>query len=211
MNFIKICTLVDFISAMIIYIIILFPQWKKSRHELFVKSCLYIYIIGVLYFTCIIPIIIPVPGFNVNVSLDNINLIPFVDYLFSRGDFIVQILLNILMLVPFGIMYPYIYKKNLKSTLFIGFLACFCIEIMQLLSVRQIGSCDVTDVITNVIGVLVGYIIYSIFKKPIKIILNTILKENIIKTFIIKKHVKIFLISIIAIQLLIRSIMIIFI
>ncbi len=39
------------------------------------------------------------------------NLVPFVDVLNSRGDFIRQVGLNVIMTVPFGFLIPLVKKK----------------------------------------------------------------------------------------------------
>lgn len=76
---------------------------------------LYIYLIFVAYFTLILPFYIPIPLVNVNYSHLNINLVPFLDIMSGRGNSIAEIILNIFMFIPFGILYPFIYNKNLKK------------------------------------------------------------------------------------------------
>lgn len=206
MNFFSICTLLDCIAAISIYFLFFFPKWNRNLYELFIKSCLYIYGCCVLYVTAIIPVIIPIPFFNMDISQIHINLVPYIDYLNSNGDFIRQILLNILMLVPFGIMYPFIYRKNFKSTIISGLIVSICIELIQLVSARQFSSCDITDVINNGLGVFIGYIIYKIGGKSVKRFLSQLLANKKVKTFSISKRTKTIILAIIIIQLIIRSI-----
>lgn len=206
MKFYDICILFDFISAAAIYFVFFFPKWIKNKKELFTKSCLFIYVTGVLYFTCIIPVLIPIPFVNFNPAGIHINLIPYIDYVYSRGDFIRQILLNILMTVPFGIMIPFIYHKNFSCTILSGFSFSAAIELIQMVSVRQISSCDITDVINNTVGVLIGYILYRIFNRPAKAVLNKLFSNKERKSFSCKKKIKISVIAVILIQLIIRSV-----
>jgi glycopeptide antibiotics resistance protein len=138
-------------------------------------------------------------------------MVPFIDYMNSAGDFIRQILLNVLMLVPFGVMFPFIYKKNLKETVFTGFLISLSIEILQLFSVRQFSSCDITDIITNVTGVFAGFMIYKCLGNSVDRILNKVFAKKYFKKYTISKGVKTILIALIAMQLIIRSILIAFI
>lgn len=42
------------------------------------------------------------------------NLVPFIDVLNIRGDFVRQVGLNIIMTIPFGFLVPFIKKENVK-------------------------------------------------------------------------------------------------
>lgn len=99
----------------------------------------------------------------------NMNL--FDDLLNQRGDYDRQIILNIVMFVPFGIMFPMVDKKNnFVKTVKWSFIISLVIEVLQpLISVR---SSDITDLITNVFGAIVGYLIYLTFKPVINKIFN---------------------------------------
>ncbi len=211
MHFFELCKIIDIIIAISIYFVYCVPKWIASTYALFLKTCLYIYGFFVLYFTCIIPIIIPIPFFNINISYIHVNLVPFIDYMNSNGDFIKQIILNVLMLVPFGIMFPFIYKKNLKNTVLAGLLVSMSIELVQLFSVRQFSSCDITDVITNVIGTCVGYAIFKCFNKPVEKILKNFFSNKQFKKYNVSKGWKKALTGLILIQLIIRSILVVFI
>jgi glycopeptide antibiotics resistance protein len=211
MNFIDICLAVDVFAAIAIYFVYCVPKWNTSAFSLLAKTAFYVYGFFVLYFTCLVPVFIPIPFINMNISNIQVNLVPFIDYLNSAGDFIRQILLNVLMLVPFGIMYPFIYKRNLQKTVFTGFLVSLSIEILQLFSVRQFSSCDITDVITNVVGVLAGFMIYKSFGVPVHRLLNKLFSNKCLKRYSISKGVKTILIALIVMQLIVRSILIAFI
>jgi glycopeptide antibiotics resistance protein len=211
MNFIDICMVVDIFISIVIYFVFCVPKWNTSAFSVFVKTAFYVYGFFVLYFTCLIPAFIPIPFINMNISNIHANFVPFIDYLNSAGDFIRQILLNVLMLVPFGIMYPFIYKRNLKKTVFTGFLISLSIEILQLFSVRQFSSCDITDVITNVLGVLAGFMIYKCFGISVYRLLNKLFSDKRLKRYTISKGVKTILIALIVMQLIVRSILIAFI
>ncbi|SFO24059.1 hypothetical protein SAMN04489757_11487 [Anaerocolumna aminovalerica] len=103
--------LFDIVCLILIYFTCFLPRWKKDKKSLFLKSILYIYISFVLYFT-LIPFIIPIPYINFNISSVNLNLVPFNDILHGYGGSIRELVLNIVMMLPFGIMIPFIYKKN---------------------------------------------------------------------------------------------------
>ncbi len=96
-----------------------------------------------------------------------INWIPFVrlpDY-DSRRDMLVNIIGNIAMFIPSGIVFPVIYKKlnSFWKVAGAGVLLSLCIEILQLpFSVR---ASDVDDLILNTAGVIIGYGIYTLVRK----------------------------------------------
>lgn len=93
------------------------------------------------------------------------NLVPFIDVVSGRGDFIRQIVLNVIMTIPFGFLFPLIKNKNpnLLKTVLYTFLLSLSIEILQPL-INGSRSSDITDLITNVLGGIIGYIMYLIFR-----------------------------------------------
>ncbi len=136
---------------------------------------MYIYLSFVLYFT-LMPIISSLP-FMFNHQYTPMNLVPFVDVLSGRGDFIRQVVLNVIMTIPFGFLLSLIKKENTKliKVIFYTFLLSLSIELLQPL-INAFRSADITDLITNVLGGIVGYIMYLIFKSLITKILNYIKK-----------------------------------
>ncbi len=174
--------LVDFIILGIIYFVKFFNKWKKQDRDVFlVKTLMYIYLSFVLYFT-LMPIITSIPNRIINHSFFNINFEAFIDVSLGRGDFLKQIILNIIMTIPFGIMFPIILKMNNKNkkifstTMLKGLAFIICIEILQPI-ISDFRSFDITDIITNLTGCCIGYIIYKIFNKPIYKVLNVIKKK----------------------------------
>ena len=101
------------------------------------------------------------------------NLLPFDDYIMGRGDTVRQILLNIIMMMPFGFLFPILKERTLLSCTLWTFLFSLSIELIQPLNMEARSS-DVTDLITNTIGGIIGYILYRLFKPIIKIILKKI-------------------------------------
>lgn len=201
----KLFILIDFISLIIIYFTYLYKKWRISNKQLFLKTILYVYLVMVLYFT-LLPVIIPIPFINTNYSYFNINLIPFVDINLNHGGAYREVILNVIMMIPFGVLVPYIYRKGFISTAFYTLIFSLSIELMQLISVRKINSTDITDLITNITGGIIGYFIYLIFHKIIDRILDTIFKNNTkgVNYFSLNRVY----IKIIIIQLVLRSILI---
>ncbi len=155
--------LIDFTALTLLYAGF-FSKWKiKGKDILLVNTLMYIYLSFVLYFT-LMPILTSIP-FILNHPYTPMNLVPFIDVLEGRGDFFRQIVLNIIMTIPFGFLFPLTRNRTAKfsRTVFACFLMSLGIEILQPL-INGSRSSDVTDLITNVIGGMLGYVFYLIFK-----------------------------------------------
>ena len=162
----------DFIVLIILYVFILYKKWKaKGKDVLLVNTAMYIYLSFVLYFT-LMPILTALP-FIFNHPYTSMNVVPFIDVLSSRGDFIRQVVLNVVM--TFGFLLPLVKKANVNvlKVILYTFLLSLSIELLQPL-INDFRSSDITDLITNVIGGFIGYLIYLIFKPLTTKILNYI-------------------------------------
>ena len=97
-----------------------------------------------------------------------INLVPFVNLLDydSTGDMIWNSVGNMAMMIPTGIILPIVYKKlnSFGKVIVAGALISLCIELLQLPFASR--ASDIDDLILNVLGVAVGYGIYSAVHKP---------------------------------------------
>ena len=94
----------------------------------------------------------------------NYNLIPFSSIgvqlnHFSEGWAIFNLLGNIIPFIPFGFLLPMISHKatSLVNALFIGFWFILFVEIFQFFT--RLGSFDVDDIILNLFGIFIGYLI----------------------------------------------------
>ncbi len=94
---------------------------------------------------------------------NSLNLVPFKTVLqyFNRGtinQFVVNIVGNIVCLMPLGILLPLNFEKQRKTGIFI--LTCVLIvsavEILQFVTLS--GSCDIDDLILNVFGAFLIYL-----------------------------------------------------
>ena len=95
-----------------------------------------------------------------------VNFVPVVrlfDYARSR-DFILNTVGNVAMFIPSGIVLPVVYKKldNFWKVVGAGALISLCIEILQLPFPSRVS--DVDDLILNILGVVIGYGIYALFR-----------------------------------------------
>lgn len=156
--------LIDFTALILLYIFVFFNKWKtKGKGRLLINTLMYIYLSFVLYFT-LMPIITSIP-FVLNHPYTPMNMVPFIDVLERRGDFIRQILLNVIMTIPFGFLFPLTQNKTagFGRTVFFCFLMSLGIEILQPL-INGFKSSDITDLITNVTGGMLGYGCYIVFR-----------------------------------------------
>lgn len=162
--------LIDFAILALLYAVVFFRKWKiKGTDRLLVNTLMYIYLSFVLYFT-LMPIITSIP-FVLNHPYKPMNLVPFIDVSLGRGDFFRQILLNIIMTIPFGFLFPLTQitqnkTARFRKTIFFCFLMSFGIEILQPL-INGSRSSDITDLITNVMGGVLGYHLYILFRPVI--------------------------------------------
>ena len=169
--------LVDFAVLIIIYFWKFYKKWKeKGRDVLLVNTLMYMYLSFVLFFT-LMPIITSLP-FIFNHPYISMNLVPFIDVLDGRGDFARQVGLNVVMTIPFGFLLPLVKKANVKvsKVVLYTFLLSLFIELLQPL-INDFRSSDITDLITNVIGGFIGYLLYLIFKPLTTRVLNYINKN----------------------------------
>ncbi len=90
-------------------------------------------------------------------------LIPFTNPELMNGDFH-YLIENILIFIPFGILlyktlYAYDKKCSIRTILLAAFLTSISVELLQY--VFSCGKSEIDDIITNVLGALIGYILLS--------------------------------------------------
>lgn len=153
---------IDFTVLVLLYAFVLFKRWRpQGRDRLLVNTLMYAYLSLVLYFT-MMPVVVSIP-FMLDHPYKPMNLVPFIDVSLGRGDFFRQVFLNVIMTMPFGFLFPLTRGKRAKfgATVFFCFLMSLGIELLQPFFDR---NSDITDLITNVIGGVLGYGLYVIFK-----------------------------------------------
>lgn len=165
----------DFILLALVYFLFFYRKWsKKPKKELIINTIMYVYIVMVLFVT-LMPFTIPFGGTN-NLFMETANFIPFRDLTLNYDGAVKGILLNIIMMMPFGFLYPIIKNKGVLSTVTLPFLFSVIIECSQLLSAWW-GSLnqrifDVTDLITNTFGGLIGYLFFIGLRPVVRKILK---------------------------------------
>jgi glycopeptide antibiotics resistance protein len=159
--------IINFLLLSLIYIFFFYRRWiKKSEKEFILNTIMYVYVVMVLFVT-IMPFTIPL-GVTNNLFMESANFIPFRDLKLNYDGAIIGILLNVIMMIPFGFLYPILKEKGILRTVILTFIFSLTIECTQLLS-AWLGTIhsrtfDVTDLITNTLGGLIGFLIYITFK-----------------------------------------------
>jgi glycopeptide antibiotics resistance protein len=108
--------------------------------------------------------------FNINeyhASLDinrSVNWIPYREFVrYGKMD-VYETLLNVLIFIPFGIYCEALFKKwSFELKIFIFFLLSFFFEASQY--VMNLGSFDITDLINNTMGGILGMVILLLIEK----------------------------------------------
>lgn len=137
------------ILAASIFIIPLFILYEKYVFHNVKRT--FIYIVFGFYLVAVLALV----GFPDITSFEmngKINIVPFVNIV---SDF-ANACLNVLLFVPFGFFLPMLWDKyrNMKSTMLATLYVTVLIEFSQLFTFR---TADINDIITNIIGALVGY------------------------------------------------------
>ena len=113
-----------------------------------------------------------ISGFGENIFNPNINLVPFIDGI-NTGY-----ILNIICFIPIGFLCPLIsptYRKFSYSLLF-GFCTSLLIELSQLFTVAR--ATDIDDLISNVLGMILGYFLIEVILRMINHSSNKILDKT---------------------------------
>lgn len=165
----------DMIALSLLCLFFFFPKWKrKGRDSLLVYTLFYLYLSTVVYFT-LSPVLTSIP-FLLNHPYRPMNLIPFIDVWMGRGDFLRQIGLNVVMTAPFGFLFPLTQRAQNKTASFgktavCCFLMSLGIELLQPL-INGSRSSDITDILANTAGGMLGYGCYALLRPVIFWFLN---------------------------------------
>ena len=95
-----------------------------------------------------------------------VQIIPFITLLknlkYHNSSYVIQMIGTIVMYIPMGIFTGLKYK-NLRFTILASFLSSLVIETTQLITMR--GVFDIDDLICNILGAIIGFMIISCFMK----------------------------------------------
>ncbi|WP_422485422.1 VanZ family protein [Gudongella sp. DL1XJH-153] len=137
---------------------------EDSKTNKLTKILFVIYLIALFW---IIIFKFDIPFSNLG-YMRNVNLIPFSESLIINGklDF-KEMVMNAVIFLPLGIYVEALFKKYTigRKILFILFISFIC-EISQF--ILGVGASDITDIINNVLGGIIGLVIYKGIVKIMK-------------------------------------------
>ena len=126
-------------------------------------------VLFIIYCVLLIWIILFKLSFSTNeltnlVKVNPINLIPFRYYNGARNH-LKEIIQNVIIFIPLGI-YLKMLNKNNKQVILYGLIFSLVLEISQF--IFKLGACDITDIITNTSGTILGLLGYLLLVKLFK-------------------------------------------
>ena len=101
-------------------------------------------------------------------NMRSINLIPFSQPLILNGKIAFgEIIMNVVIFVPLGMYAGILFKRwTTSKKLFLFFLISFICEVLQY--ILNIGASDITDIINNTLGGLIGLMIFNRIEKALR-------------------------------------------
>lgn len=161
--------------GVVILIVIITILWKQKRSPsyIFCFSLFWVYLLLLMSVT-----IFPIP-LSENIStvfteqqltftLSHVNLVPFKYFTFFNKYVVFrEIIRNILLTIPFGFGIRFITPFRAKNFIWLSIAVGLAIEVTQLvISLGVAGAyrtIDVTDVLLNAIGALLGFVLFKAF------------------------------------------------
>lgn len=140
-------------AVVFLLIMILYNRKKYGRVSFIIKSSLLIiYVVVVGHLTLFS---------RESGIVDRVDL-TFFSLLEESSDYAIQLIENVLLFLPAGILCPWMWKqmRNWKRSFLLGFAGSLLIETLQMLTGRGLFQLD--DLITNAAGMMAGYGIYQI-------------------------------------------------
>ncbi|ARP49665.1 hypothetical protein B6259_01395 [Ruminococcaceae bacterium CPB6] len=145
----------------------------NSKTNKLTKVLFVIYLIAVFW---IIVFKFNLPFSNLG-YMRSINIIPFNESLVINGKLAFrEIIMNVAIFIPLGIYSGILFKKwTIGKKIFLFFLISLICEIFQF--ILGVGASDITDIINNTLGGIIGLVIYKGIEKISK---NSIKAQKII-------------------------------
>lgn len=136
-------------------------EWKKGITLAYIVMGVY------LIFLCWLILFKLADSIDKIPSRRGINLIPFhYDELEGSRFQLTEILYNVLAFIPVGFYFTAFGKKKIVSGILLSFGLSFCFETLQY--IFALGSSDITDILMNTVGGILGIGIYYVFEKLFK-------------------------------------------
>ena len=159
----------------LILVLLLPILWRQKRSPsyLFFFSAFWVYLLTLVSVT-IFPIPLPDAGMfltkqQITFVLSHINFVPFKylsDPYVNPHIVFLEIFQNVLLTIPFGFGVSFIAQFKARDFLWLAIAVGLAIEIAQLVISLGVGAyrtVDITDVLLNATGVLLGYVFFRAF------------------------------------------------
>lgn len=129
--------------------------WRRNG----LRALFFVYLTGVLWVT-VLPVLslLPCPFHYAPMELR-----PFFDLKQGYGNAARQLALNVVMTIPFGLLYPPLRKRGFFATAAATLVLSLTIELVQPL-LPTARTADITDVICNTAGGIIGYVLHLLFR-----------------------------------------------
>ena len=108
----------------------------------------------------------------------SVNLIPFKSWFFSGKIDAAEVVSNIIVFVPLGIYTCMLFTWSFAKKLFFFFSCSLFIEMLQL--IFAVGAFDTTDIVTNTVGGIIGWMLYKAIEKVLNSTVRTYRFINVI-------------------------------
>lgn len=145
------------LAALCVLFVLLFKRKKINVIQLVASLVFSAYVVFVLYYTVLGRYSQEEYTFQIYI---------YKSYKYLIEDFgshsLRQVVMNIVMLIPFGFLMPIVIKAKRKYliTLLSAFALILFIESMQL--IMQCGTFEVDDIINNLLGTVIGVLLYAL-------------------------------------------------
>lgn len=152
--------LLDLLVLVAVYAAWLLPKWRRlGKRPLLVYTLMYGCLAGIVRFT-LMPVLTALP-YCFDHPYIPMHMAPFEDVIHRHGDYVRQIVLNVVLFLPFGVRSRCVIAAAAGGRvsgrcLLLALALSAGIEVVQPL-LHVFRRADITDVITNTIGGVLGY------------------------------------------------------
>ncbi len=149
----------------------------RKYQDIIFKAAFVLYAALMIYLLFCQRIVPALPGTYLECMSQNYNIVPFrtvADFIHlikdSQNAYLVRFSFvnlagNIVMFVPLGFLLPCVFEKlrTFKNTLVASSVTVLLIELLQFVTI--LGSADIDDLILNLIGASLGYLLFILIPK----------------------------------------------
>lgn len=157
--------LLDLLVLVAVYAAWLLPKWRRlGKRPLLVYTLMYGCLAGIVRFT--LTPVLTAPPYCFDHPYIPMHMAPFEDVIHRHGDYVRQIVLNVVLFLPFGVLQPLCdrcrgRRPRFWRCLLLALALSAGVELVQPL-LHVFRRADITDVITNTIGGVLGYALWAL-------------------------------------------------